>query len=429
MSFIKTPVKGMPEQLPSDMEIREYAMSKIKETYRKYGFSLIDTPAIEHIENLTNKQGGENEMLIFKILKRGEKLEKANELEGMCDSGLRYDLTVPLARFYANNMSSLPLPFKSLQIGSAWRADKPQKGRFRQFTQCDIDIIGDSSNLAEIELISATSEVLHQLGMDDFIVRVNDRRILKAMAAACDFPADKYDGIFIALDKLDKIGLGGVANILQSMGFAENNINKYCKFFNDGNNFDSCADFLGKKLDGDLAKDMIDNLDNIILCVRKIIQNKGKVIFDPSLVRGMSYYTGAIFEIVLADKSNLSLSIAGGGRYDEMIGKYNDYKIQAPASGFSIGFERIVSILKTKNFKPQTNNSSVVYLMSNDLSYDCIESVFVKANVLRNDGQRILVSPKLKNMRAQIDKLVEQGYNKFFEISANNEREIDVKIK
>jgi histidyl-tRNA synthetase len=425
----------MPEQLPSDMELREYAMGKIKETYKRYGFSLIDTPAIEHIENLTNKQGGENEMLIFKILKRGEKLEKANEIDEMCDSGLRYDLTVPLARFYANNMSLLPMPFKSLQIGNAWRADKPQKGRFRQFTQCDIDIIGDSSNLAEIELISATSETLYQLGMGDFVVRVNDRRVLKAMAAACDFPQDKYDGIFVALDKMDKIGLDGVKNILKTMGFAETNVNKYCDFFgecfndsfSDGSNFNSCVEFLGKKLEGILSGDVIDNLDNIILCVRKIIEGKGKVIFDPTLVRGMSYYTGTIFEIGLADKSNTGLSIAGGGRYDEMIGKYNDYKIQAAACGFSIGFERIVSILKAKEIKTQTDIDSVVYLISSGLGYDLIESVFVKANVLRDKGQRVLISPKLKNAKLQIDKLIEQGYNKFFEVSVTGEREIDLK--
>ncbi|MDR1290480.1 MAG: histidine--tRNA ligase [Planctomycetaceae bacterium] len=428
MGFIKTPVKGMPEQLPSDMELREYAMGKIKETYKRYGFSLIDTPAIEHIDNLTNKQGGENEMLIFKILKRGEKLDKANEITEMCDSGLRYDLTVPLARFYANNMSLLPLPFKSLQIGNAWRADKPQKGRFRQFTQCDIDIIGDSSNLAEIELISATSEMLYQLGMGEFIVRVNDRRVLKAMAAVCDFPQEKYDGIFVALDKMDKIGLDGVANILKTMGFAETNVNKYCEFFSGGSNFNSCLEFLGKKLEGNLSSDVIDNLDNIISCVRKIIQDKGKVIFDPTLVRGMSYYTGTIFEIGLADKSNVSLSIAGGGRYDEMIGKYNDYKIQAAACGFSIGFERIVAILKAKEIKPQTDNNSVVYLISSGLGYDLIESVFVKANALRDKGQRVLISPKLKNTKVQIDKLIEQGYNKFFEVSVTGEREIDLKF-
>ncbi|MDR1270061.1 MAG: histidine--tRNA ligase [Planctomycetaceae bacterium] len=428
MSFIKTPVKGMPEQLPADMELREYAMNKIKETYKRYGFSLIDTPAIEHIENLTNKQGGENETLIFKILKRGEKLEKADKISDLCDGGLRYDLTVPLARFYANNMSSLPTPFKSLQIGNAWRADRPQKGRFRQFTQCDIDIIGDNSNLAEIELISATSEMLFQLGLGDFNVRINDRRILKAMAAICDFPQDKYDDVFIALDKMDKIGLEGVMNILKSMNcakkFAEENVHKYCNFFKEGIYFDSCIDFLGNKLDGVLSSEVINNLNDIILCVRKIILNKGKVVFDPTLVRGMSYYTGPIFEIELVDKSNLSSSIAGGGRYDEMIGKYNDNKIQAAASGFSIGFERIVSILKSKGLKPQIDSNSTAYLISKNLGYDSIENVFVKANTLRGKGQRILVSPKSKNMKVQIDKLIEQGYNKIIEVSELGEHEI-----
>ncbi|MDR3197297.1 MAG: histidine--tRNA ligase [Planctomycetaceae bacterium] len=428
MNFIKTPVKGMPEQLPADMELREYVMNKIKETYKRYGFSLIDTPAIEHIENLTNKQGGENEMLIFKILKRGEKLEKADEISDLCDSGLRYDLTVPLARFYANNMNLLPTPFKALQTGNVWRADKPQKGRFRQFTQCDIDIIGDNSNLAEIELISATSEMIFQLRLGGFNVRVNDRRILKAIAATCDFPQDKHEDIFIVLDKIDKIGTEGVTNILKSMGFAEENVNKYCNFFKEGNYFESCVEFFGNKLDGVLSGNVINNLNDIIFCVRKIILDKGKVVFDPTLVRGMSYYTGPIFEIELADKSDLSLSIAGGGRYDEMIGKYNDNKIQAAASGFSIGFERIVSILKSKGFKPQTDNNSAAYLISKNLGYDRIEKVFVNANLLREKGQRVLVSPKSKNMKTQIDKLIEQGYNKIIEVSESGEHEINIQM-
>ena len=190
MSFVKTPVRGMPEQTPRDMELREYALGKIKSTYKKYGFTLIETPAVEHIENLTSKQGGENEQLIFKILKRGEKLQKSENFDDLCDCGLRYDLTVPLARFYANNSNDLPNPFKALQTGPVWRADSPQKGRYRQFTQCDIDILGDATNLAEMELITATANMLYELGLGGSKVRVNDRRILKAMASFCGFPEE-----------------------------------------------------------------------------------------------------------------------------------------------------------------------------------------------------------------------------------------------
>lgn len=427
MAFIKTPVKGMPEQLPADMELREFAMSQIKETYRKFGFSLIETPAIEHIENLTNKQGGENEKLIFRIMKRGEKLEKSASISEMCDCGLRYDLTVPLARFYANNMNELPYPFKALQIGSSWRADKPQKGRFRQFTQCDIDIIGDASNLAEIELISATSEMLYRLGMGDFVVRVNDRRILRALAVFFRFPIEKLDEIFIALDKIDKIGTGGVKDILLSMELNANDVEQYINLFTGDVYYPTSSDFLGNKFEETLSSDVIKNLDEIIQCVRTIISNKGRVVFDPTLVRGMSYYTGPIFEIELIDKSNMSLSIAGGGRYDKMIGNYCSSNISTSACGFSIGFERIISILKTKDSTCVPELESVAFLINSGVSTKCLENVFKEASNLREKGVRVLVSPRQKNLKLQIDRLANEKYNKFYEVYESSSREIKIK--
>ena len=427
MDFIKTPVKGMPEQLPLDMEMREYAMTKIKETYRKYGFSLIETPAIEHIENLTNKQGGENEMLIFRILKRGGKLEKSTDVNDMCDCGLRYDLTVPLARFFANNMNELPYPFKALQIGSSWRADRPQKGRFRQFTQCDIDIIGDGSNLAEIELISATSEMLYQVGMGDVVVRVNDRRILRAMALQYKFPVEKLDEIYIALDKIDKIGTTGVKDILFSMDLNVADVEQYIRLFEGDIYYASSKEFLNDTFNETLSPDIIKNMDEIIQCVRTILSGKGKVVFDPTLVRGMSYYTGPIFEIELIDKSNMSLSIAGGGRYDNMIGNYYNGNISAPACGFSIGFERIISILKSKNITCKPNAESVTYLVNSGVSTECMEKVFGEANGLRNKGVRVLVSPRQKNLKVQIDRLIKEGYQKFFEVNETVFKEINIK--
>lgn len=427
MDFIKTPVKGMPEQLPLDMEMREYAMTKIKETYRKYGFSLIETPAIEHIENLTNKQGGENEMLIFRILKRGGKLEKSTDVNDMCDCGLRYDLTVPLARFFANNMNELPYPFKALQIGSSWRADRPQKGRFRQFTQCDIDIIGDGSNLAEIELISATSEMLYQLGMGDFVVRVNDRRILRAMALQYKFPVEKLDEIYIALDKIDKIGTTGVKDILLSMDLNVADVEQYIRLFEGDIYYAFSKEFLNDTFNETLSPDIIKNMDEIILCVRTILSGKGKVVFDPTLVRGMSYYTGPIFEIELIDKSNMSLSIAGGGRYDNMIGNYYNGNISAPACGFSIGFERIISILKSKNITCKPNAESVAYLVNSGVSTECMENVFGEANGLRDKGVRVLVSPRQKNLKVQIDRLIKEGYQKFYEVNETVFKEINIK--
>ena len=416
MSMIKTPVKGMPEQLPADMEVREYALGLIKETYGNFGFSLIETPAIEHIENLTNKQGGENESLIFRILKRGEKLKEAETTEELCDSGLRYDLTVPLSRFFVNNMNVLPYPFKALQIGSSWRADKPQKGRFRQFTQCDIDIIGDGSNLAEIELISATTEMLHRLGMGDFKVRINDRRILKAMAMACNFPSDRFDEICIVLDKMDKIGVDGVGDLLRKMELDETGIAKYCAMLAEGTDFEQCGAFAQTHTGNVLDSAIAENLDTIISCVRAIVDGRGTVVFDPSLVRGMGYYTGPIFEIELIDKKNYSFSIAGGGRYDEMIGKFSEGKIQAPACGFSIGFERIVAILKDKGFKTDRKGESVAYLLKPGLSPDRVRETIVEVNKLRDEGKRVLISPKAKNVKAQIDKLEEYGYTRIVKI-------------
>lgn len=229
MALAKKPVNGMKDILPEEMQVRDYVMGVIKETYRSFGFTPIETPCMENIGNLSNKQGGENEKLIFKVLKRGEKLnlEAAQTEEDVVDFGMRYDLTVPLARFYSNNSNRLPAPFKALQMGNVWRADRPQRGRYRQFMQCDIDILGEPSNLAEIELILATTTTLGRIGFKNFQIRINERRILKAMAAYSGFPEESYDTVFIILDKMDKIGLEGVAEELEKSGFGKGEIEKY----------------------------------------------------------------------------------------------------------------------------------------------------------------------------------------------------------
>ncbi len=412
MKFIKTPVKGMPEQTPSDMIIREFVLRKIKDTYKKYGFCLINTPFIEHIENLTNKQGGENEKLIFKILKRGDKFEKSlQNSEELCDCGLRYDLTLPLSRFYANNLDKLPTPFKSLQIGESFRADRPQNGRFRQFTQCDIDILGDNSSLAEIELITATTNMLNELGITNAKVRVNDRNILKAMALSCDFPVEKLDTIFIILDKLDHIGLNGVKESLINLGLKEENVLKYCSFFENSNLFITSKEFLQNKLEGFLDDKIIKNLDNIILSVKNLINKNNKIVFDPTLVRGMSYYTGPIFEIEL---SNYNLSVAGGGRYDNMIGNFCGK--QTPACGFSIGFERIISIIKENNLiKPETQKQTAV-LIDKNVNKSKLNEILLKANSLREKDEIVSIIIRNKNAKFQKEQLEKLGYTNFVEI-------------
>ncbi|MBE6648026.1 MAG: histidine--tRNA ligase [Ruminococcaceae bacterium] len=411
MGYIKTPVKGMNDFLPEDMRLREYVTGQIKQTYAKYGFSLIETPAVEHIENLTSKQGGDNEKLIFKIMKRGEKLSKEDitDSSALADSGLRYDLTVPLSRYYASNMEKLTAPFKAFQLGNVWRADRPQKGRFRQFTQCDIDILGDSSILAEIELVSATSAMLTKLGFEKFKVRINDRRILKAIAEKCGFPAEDYDKVFIILDKMDKIGAEGVEKELISCGYPEDVCKKYMSYYTAS--WDNCNEFCSSFTD-DLSAST--NIEMIISCVKQLNKGDFDIVFDPTLVRGMSYYTGTIFEIEL---EGYGFSIAGGGRYDDMIGKFAGIKV--PACGFSIGFERIITILKDKGFKVPTEDEKIVFLAENGLSKEQLEEMFSEATSLRNEGKTVMVTPRNKNVKFQKDKLIAEGYTIFKDFFKN----------
>ena len=321
MALKKKPVTGMKDMLPNEMEIRDYVIHLIKETYKTYGFTSMETPCVEHIENLCSKQGGDNEKLIFKILKRGDKLklETAKEESDLVDGGLRYDLTVPLARYYANHANELPSPFKALQIGSVWRADRPQRGRFRQFMQCDIDILGEESNLAEIELILATTAMLGKLNFKNFTVNINDRNILKAMAAYCKFQEEDYDEVFIILDKMDKIGAEGVAKELCEMGYERENVEKYLGLFGEIHPDISGIRFLKEKLGDCLKAETAEGMEWIISSVEAAKECEFHIKFDPTLVRGQSYYTGTIFEVSMDDFGG---SVAGGGRYDKMIGKF-----------------------------------------------------------------------------------------------------------
>ena len=410
MKCIKTPMKGMNDYLPGDMRLREYVIGQIKSTYGSYGFCPSETPCVEHIENLTSKQGGENEKLIFKILKRGEKLAGAESQQDLCDSGLRYDLTMPLSRYYANNMAQLPSPFKALQIGNVWRADRPQKGRFRQFTQCDIDILGDATNLAEIELMGATTTMLCKLGFTGFTVRVNDRQILKAMAQACQFEEADFDKVFIILDKMDKIGLEGVKKELLDAGFAQESVEKYVAWFERAGQGLSAREFCGEGLADVLDPKVLDGLDEILSCVQAGASGDFKLAFDPTLVRGMSYYTGTIFEVELPGFSG---SIAGGGRYDEMVGHFCGQKVCA--CGFSIGFERIITILKDQGYQIPDDTRKVAFLAENGLSAEKKVAMFQEAAALRAEGVQVMVTTRAKNAKHQKETLRGQGYEEFKE--------------
>ena len=412
MALKKKPTTGMKDILPREMEIRDYVIGQIKETYRTFGFQSIETPCVEHIENLNNKQGGENEKLIFKILKRGQKLnlETAETESDLVDGGLRYDLTVPLSRYYANNANELPVPFKALQMGNVWRADRPQRGRYRQFMQCDIDILGEPTYLAEIELVMATTTLLGKLDFHNFTIRINDRKILKAMAQYSGFPEDSFDTVFIILDKMDKIGLEGVAEELEKEGFSKDSIDTYLGMFKeittDIEGVRYCKEKLSEVLDPKVAED----LETIITAVDSVKNADFKISFDPTLVRGMSYYTGPIFEIAMDEFGG---SVGGGGRYDKMVGKFTGNDV--PACGFSIGFERIIMLLMERGFKVPTRPKQVAYLIEKGVSGERLCEVIAQAQEARKDGTQVLVARMNKNKKFQKEQLNKEGYEEFVE--------------
>ena len=413
MTLKKKPVTGMKDILPREMAIRDYVIRLIKETYASFGFTSMETPCVEHIENLCSKQGGDNEKLIFKILKRGEKLklETAKEEADLVDSGLRYDLTVPLCRYYSNNANDLPAPFKALQMGNVWRADRPQRGRFRQFMQCDIDILGEPSNLAEIELILATTTLLGKLDFHNFTIRINDRRFLKAMAAYSGFKEEDYDSVFITLDKMDKIGLDGVEAELKENGYAQESVEKYLELFKEITGDVAGVRMCKEKLQGYLAPEAADSLEMIINCVEQEKEADFRMRFDPTLVRGMSYYTGTIFEISMDEFGG---SVGGGGRYDKMIGKFTGQ--DTPAVGFSIGFERIVMLLLERGYQVPTSRPKKAYLLEKKISQEKLLEVLEQAKADRSDGMQVMIMNMKKNKKFQKEQLAEQGYTDITEV-------------
>ena len=433
MAMKKKPVTGMKDILPKEMAIRDYCIGLIKETYKTFGFTSVETPCVEHIENLSSNQGGENEKLIFKILKRGDKLTGAVnnlissktagsdkevdknddsdiDVSTLSDSGLRYDLTLPLSRYYSNNANDLPSPFKALQMGSVWRADRPQRGRYRQFMQCDIDILGESSILAEIELILATTTLLGKLDFKNFTIRINDRRILKAMAAYSGFPETDYDTVFIILDKMDKIGLEGVKEELIGCGYGEEAVDKYLKLFDAVTGDIEGVKYIKETLGDFLDAEVSDNLATIITSVENAKSADFKMQFDPTLVRGMSYYTGPIFEISMDEYGG---SVGGGGRYDEMIGKF--IGTPTPACGFSIGFERIIMLLLENDFKVPGEKYKKAYLVEKGMPSDKLLKILEKAKEEREAGMSVNVVVMKKNKKFQKDQMAAEGYTEFVE--------------
>ena len=409
----------MREFPPATKAIRNYIQNLILEQYQTFGFQQIETPCVENLDLLTSGQGGDNEKLIFKIQKRGEKFQKAiqNKLE-TADLGLRFDLTVPLARFYANNMGQLPKVNKFIQIGNVWRAERPQKGRYRQFTQCDIDVIGDPTYLAELELIAATTTTLKQFGLKDFTVKINDRRLLVAIANYCGFTDEQASEVFIILDKLDKIGLDGIKTELEQSELDSKNCATFIEIvssFLDS----SFHEFIASNSEKQIVPEEI--LSDLQFVMQAAAQNSNdvRIDFDLSLVRGMGYYTGMIFEVKVG---GYPWSIAGGGRYDKMIGRLLGGKQEVPACGFSIGFERLVLILEAEEFSIPNATNRIVLL--GDKKPDSIKAMSTEATRLRSEGNSVILDYKAKKMGKQLDEYKAMGYSQFGIISPGTALEL-----
>lgn len=408
-----TSVKGTNDYLPNEVEIRDYLQERILSVYKENGFEHIITPAIEDIENLDKSDGGENLNLIFKIMKRGDKLDKAlasgvtaaNENE-LADMGLRYDLTLPLSRYYANNKDKLTLPMKCIQIDRVYRAERPQKGRLREFIQCDIDIIGSESTDSEIELILTTTKALDAIGLKNYKVKLNDRRLLRAVLQSFGFAENDLDSVCITFDKMDKIGLTGVVEELTEKGFAKDAVDNFEKFLSEG---DFTLESLKSRLED---KTPAESLEHIIDTVNELTGNAFELVFDLSLVRGQGYYTGTVFEVESIDFKG---AIAGGGRYDNLIGKFLGQQVSAV--GFSIGFERIFSILMQNGVETKASADKIAVMYDEGQ----VKEAYAIAEKYRAEGKVCSLYVKPKKMGKFLGKLEERGYKGFVNVSNGDE--------
>jgi histidyl-tRNA synthetase len=399
------PARGMRDFLPADVRRREYVIGIIKEVYESYGFEPLETPAVENLETLLGKYGEEGNQLIFKILKRGEKLDEAlsgnpqSEIPNpqLSDLALRYDLTVPLARVVANRKNDIPKFFKRYQIQPVWRADRPAKGRFREFFQCDVDWIGSASMVVEAELISAASEIFTRLGFKDFIVRINHREILTDILDTAGVPGELQGDALVAIDKLDKVGTEGVAKELADRGVSDSAAGMLLDIF------EQTHKIIGEGKD--VNRTIVGNLINIVSsevlsAIGQILKfaPKAPIQIDPSLARGLSYYTGTIMEINVPD---LAGSLAGGGRYDGLIGMFG--KEQIPACGFSLGLERILVVMEERGmFPPEIADSTPADVMVTIWNEETIGNSLKLANELRSSGVRVTVYPEADKFGKQM---------------------------
>ena len=390
------PLKGMKDYLPQEQRIRDFVQGRILEVYRGNGFERIATPMLEDMENLDKSEGGDNLNLIFKVMKRGEKLTAALEKgEDLADMGLRYDLTLPLSRYYAANKDKLPTPFKVIQTDRVFRAERPQKGRMREFVQCDIDVLGDESCNAEIELIDVTARALMAIGFSNFTVNINDRRLLRGMLTSMGFLQESLDSVCISFDKLDKIGVEGVCKELTEKECPAEAVKALEDFLNQG-------EFTLEKVAA-LCEDATlgENLKKVLDIVSEISGGSYKIEYCPSLVRGQGYYTGMVFEVAVDGYKG---SVGGGGRYDNMIGKFIGQ--QVPAVGFSIGFERICDILLDQGFQVPEQKQKMALLYVKDADF----GVVMKKSAALRENYAVTILPQAKKLGKQLGTLEAQGF-------------------
>jgi histidyl-tRNA synthetase len=375
------PPRGMRDFLPAEKAKRERVLGVIRGVFSSYGFQEVETPALENLDRLTSGQGGDNEKLAYRVMKRGAELDSAIEslasADDLADLGLRFDLTVPLTRFYASNRSSLPTVFKAIQMGPVWRAERPQKGRYRQFVQCDIDIIGDESVLAEIELLNASLAALDALGLTDAVIRVNHRSLLTSLLTGFGVSEDQLPAAMIIIDKLDKIEVSGVLTELEEK--------------------------LGASVSAK-AKDWFATLDNSVIpeVLKDLFASVPRLKFDPTLVRGMGYYTGTIFEI---EQPGSGLAIGGGGRYDGMVGRWLGTDV--PAVGISLGFERVVDMVED-SLKPNG-----VVLVLEDASVECLKVALAEQSKLVEAGFMVRLEVKPKRLNLLLETMRANGFDQF----------------
>jgi histidyl-tRNA synthetase len=414
MKIDNSPARGMRDLLPADVAVRDHVLESISAVYRRFGYQRIETPALENIDRLQSGEGADNEKLIFQVLRRGlpPEVTADTSLRQLVDLGLRYDLTVPLTRFYGNNHASLPMPFRALQVGPVWRADRPQRGRYRQFYQCDIDMIGEPSVLAETELIEATSEALASVGLEGTTIRLSDRRLLAALAADAGVPESTWDAFFITLDKLDKIGWDGVRSELAELGFSAAGVAAVAE------KIQGLVDVPASKLAGVLSDslprlpaEVVEDLSATVSVLDRLAAERElSWQFDPTLVRGMGYYTGQVFEIIHPEMSG---SVAGGGRYDRLIGRSLGHDV--PACGFSIGFERIVDLLSR-----QQSRDAIAVLVEGDVPV--ADALAVAREMRRASGleQVVEVVRRSGKFGAQLKRLEAAGFEGFVLVRAED---------